>query len=351
MVSVGFGLQDKTQPTVGIPRALTFYKQAATWMEFFTSLGVSVVLSGPTNKRILEEGINLSVDEACLPVKVYLGHVKQLLREQTDYIFVHRQQDFNAQEVLCTKLWGIPDICRNTFELPDGRKWLELNISPSVDGISEYKAWYKVGRDLAPKPARIKAAYHHATLAQGRYEAWLQAGKPPMQALQLTSSGAVPNDKQTSPSSASQAENRRIRIALLGHAYLVHDEYFGVSLAKMLRHLGARVHTVEELDKELCRSCGREISPALYWTYNREVVGAAGLYLRQGVDGVILVEAFPCGPDALVLDYAMRKLKGRAPIMRLVLDELQALTGIQTRLESFIDVLRVRYEETTDARI
>ncbi len=145
--------------------------------------------------------------------------------------------------------------------------------------------------------------------------------------------------------------NVKIRIALLGHAYLIHDEYFGVPLAKMLRHLGARVQVVEELDKELCRSCGREISPALYWTYNREVVGATDLYLRQGVDGVILIEAFPCGPDALALDYAMRKLKGRVPIMRLVLDELQALTGIQTRLESFIDVIRMRCEETADARI
>lgn len=338
----------KGQPTVGVPRALTFYKQAAMCVEFFTSLGARVVLSGSTNRETVEDGIELSVDESCLPVKIFIGHVKQLIRQQPDFIFVCRQQDFSEHEVLCTKLWGLPDICRNTFTLPEGCQWLELNVSQSVDRISELRAWCRAGRILTRNRARIRASYRRAALAQKRYEAWLLAGETPMQALKLALSGAMPDAEGEHSTEACHAAGRQLRIALVGHSYLVHDEHLGQPLIKLLRKLGAEVHLVEQLDKHLCRSCGKEISPHLDWTYNREIVGAAELYLRQGVDGVIFVESFPCGPDALALDLATRKIRGRAPIMRLVIDEQQGLAGVQTRFESFVDVLHMRSKEDPD---
>ncbi len=57
--------------------------------------------------------------------------------------------------------------------------------------------------------------------------------------------------------------------------------------------------------------------------------------------------AFPCGPDALVIELCKLKIKN-IPSVILVLDELQAEIGLITRLESFIDILRIkrkRYEE------
>lgn len=329
-------------PVVGLPRGLNFYKQAAKWVAFLSALGARVVLSPPTNKEIMENGIRLSVDESCLPVKVYLGHVQHLTREKVDFIFVCRHQDFEAREVLCTKLWGLPDVCRNTFELPQGCNWLELNISPTIDKISEYKAYYKLGRTFTRNPFRIRAAFRRALSAQKRYESLLEAGKSPSRALELALSDAHPVSAPAPVRAADGDGDGRIRIALLGHSYLVQDEHLGQPLFKMLRRLGVQVHIVEDLDKEQCRARGRELSPALYWTYNREIVGAADVYLRGGIDGLIFVEAFPCGPDSLALDYAVRKLRGKAAIMRLVIDELQALSGIQTRLESFIDVIQLR---------
>lgn len=336
----------KAGPMVGIPRALTFYKQAAMWVVFLESLGAQIIISNPTNKGILENGLKRSMDESCLPAKIFLGHVQDLINQKPDYIFVCRQQDFSAQEVLCTKLWGIPDICRNTFELPDGCNWLELNISPSIERITALRAWRKVGRTFTRNPLRIWAAFLRANRAQKSYEAWLRSGKHPLEALKLVRGNQI-NKKPEQPL-VVEKDNKKIRIALLGHAYLIHDEHFGKPIIKLLKKLGAQVHIVEDLDKEVCRSMGREVSPGLYWTYNREIVGAAEYYLRDGVDGAIMVEAFPCGPDALALDLAMRKMRGRAPIMRLVLDELQALTGIQTRLESFLDVLQMRRKEVAN---
>jgi predicted nucleotide-binding protein (sugar kinase/HSP70/actin superfamily) len=318
------------------------------WTVFFESLGARVVFSKTTSKETLDNGLSLSVDESCLPAKVFLGHVGDLVSKHPDFIFVCRQQDFGRNEALCTKLWGVPDICRNTFDLPAGCRWLELNISPAIDGITAFKAWWKVGRVLTRNPWRILLAYLKACRAQHCYERWLQAGKSPMEAIELVRGGA--GHPQKFPSAVQvESGNGKVRIAVLGHSYLIHDEHFGRPVLKLLKKLGADVHVAEQLDRHHCRSVGREVSPSLYWTYNSEIVGAAEHYLQDGVDGAILVEAFPCGPDSLALELATRKFRGRAPVMRLVLDELQALTGLQTRLESFVDVLQMRQLEAANA--
>jgi predicted nucleotide-binding protein (sugar kinase/HSP70/actin superfamily) len=339
---------NETGPIIGVPQALSYYKHAAMWDVFFNHLGARVEASGPTNKKILEDGLRLAVAESCLPLKVYLGHVHKLIQRKPDYILLFRQQDFAPDNVLCTVFWGLPDICRNLFELPDGCQWLELNISPSIDKIDEYKAYKKVGRTFTINPFHIRSAFLQAVKAQKRYDSWLRNDKAPRDALDLSRKHREPETVKNCIENRIETHDKQVQIGLLGHAYLIHDEHFGIPIIKLLHQMGAKIHIVEDLDKDMCRNIGREVSPNLYWTYNREILGAAEHYLRNGVDGLILLEAFPCGPDALALEYTTRKLRDRAPIMRLVIDELQALTGIQTRLESFIDVLRMRRGEAAD---
>jgi predicted nucleotide-binding protein (sugar kinase/HSP70/actin superfamily) len=137
---------------------------------------------------------------------------------------------------------------------------------------------------------------------------------------------------------------------MLGHPYIVWDNFFGKPLSGILDELGAEVHTIEQAPEDQLQELGRELSPTLQWTYNREILGGMEYYLRQGIDGLVLLETFPCGPDALVLDLAVRKLKGRAPIIRIVLDDLRSMSGMRTRLESFYDVLEMRKEETRGQR-
>ncbi len=73
-------------PKVGIPRALHYYNYFPLWKTFFTELGAKVVLSPPTNRRVLDAGVKHASSEVCLPVKVYLGHI-DALRHEVDYLF------------------------------------------------------------------------------------------------------------------------------------------------------------------------------------------------------------------------------------------------------------------------
>ena len=78
---------------IGIPKALYYYRYGALWAAFFRALGCEVVLSPDTNKDFLTQGSKLSIDEGCLSLKIYLGHVQWLL-DRCDLVFVPRVANF-----------------------------------------------------------------------------------------------------------------------------------------------------------------------------------------------------------------------------------------------------------------
>ena len=73
---------------IGIPRALSYYNFFPFWYGFFTDLGIEIVLSDVTTKQTMSIGSSLVVPETCLPVKVYVGHILNLLDKGVDKIFV-----------------------------------------------------------------------------------------------------------------------------------------------------------------------------------------------------------------------------------------------------------------------
>ena len=64
---------------IGIPRAMSFYNNYPFYYGFFNDLGIKIVLSDVTTKQTMSEGASLVVTETCLPIKVYVGHVLNLL--------------------------------------------------------------------------------------------------------------------------------------------------------------------------------------------------------------------------------------------------------------------------------
>ena len=94
--------------------------------------------------------------------------------------------------------------------------------------------------------------------------------------------------------------------------------------------------TTEELESAIASLVGRA-----YWTYEEEVVGAGEHYLKSGVDGIIGIMTFGCGPDSLMMDIVHRQAaRLRVPaFMSLTLEEHTAEAGIVTRLEAFLDMI------------
>ena len=105
-------------PTIGIPRALLYHRFETLWKTYFETLGVTIMVSPPTNREILESGAALAIDETCLSAKIYLGHVQTLIGK-CDYIFIPRYSNLGRQEAFCTRFEGIYDQTRNIFRASD----------------------------------------------------------------------------------------------------------------------------------------------------------------------------------------------------------------------------------------
>lgn len=304
---------------VGIPKAFLYYRYRVLWETFFEALNIEIVLSPDTNKDILNQGTMYAIDETCLSSKIYLGHVHYLL-DKCDRLFVPRISNFGKDGILCTKFEALYDIVRNTFR-DQSPKLLDFNIDVRR-AKGELKAFMYLGRRLnKSRPAAFRA-YMLAKLAHRQ---------------------AAAEEVRT------QYEILRgdsLKILIVGHPYNVYDKLIGAPVIKILRELGAVPIIADIVDRRKAREKCFELTDSLPWTYNRELVGAV-LEYKDSVNGIILMSAFPCGPDSLVNEILLRRIHG-IPMLNLLMDSQQSEAGIETRLESFIDIIRFQREAKTD---
>ncbi len=60
----------------------------------------------------------------------------------------------------------------------------------------------------------------------------------------------------------------------------------------------------------------------------------------ERVDGIVLVSAFPCGPDSMTDDAIVRCIQGKPVLEPHHRRAEAARPGLETRVESFVDILR-----------
>ena len=101
---------------IGIPRAMSFYHNYPFYYGFFTDLGIKIVLSDITTKQTMSKGASLVVTETCLPIKVFIGHVLNLIDKGIDKIFVPSIQSIAPKIYNCSKIRGLPDLVRNVVK-------------------------------------------------------------------------------------------------------------------------------------------------------------------------------------------------------------------------------------------
>ncbi len=301
---------------IGIPRAFLYYKYHYLWETFFEELGIEYIVSPYTNREIYKQGSIWAIDEACLSSKIYLGHVDYLI-DKCDYVLVPRVFGYGTDGTVCTKFQAIYDVVKNTFR-DRNIKILFYNINPK-ETANEFRAFLKIGKFLGKKKAAITRAYVIAKQSQKMH-----------QEMDLKYQEQL-------------LEKDGLKILLVGHQYNVYDRYIGSPIIQYLKELGATPIIADICDKKEAREASKQISETLPWAFNKELVGALAIYKDQ-VDGIILMSSFPCGPDSLVNEIIIRRVKG-LPMLNLILDGQDGSAGLETRLESFIDIIKLKKED------
>ena len=293
MASPGFPLRAAADGPrrIGMPRALLHYRYGTLWTTFFEALGCDVVLSDPTDRSTVAHGDALSNDECCLASKIYLGHVASLVdSDACDAVFVPSIANVGRRRGFCTKFQALPDLVANTFA--DQR--IEV-LSCLVNEVDEHKSMKDALIELARAQEQAERA---ATLRQTRALSQLEAAR----------------------AAARRPEDAPLAILLAAHPYLAHDAFMGGALTDLLESMNAVVLFADEADRERSLQASFDFSDTLPWIVNREIIGAI-TQLHHRVDAIV------------------RCIQGK-PVLNLTIDAQSGTAGLETRVESFIDILR-----------
>lgn len=319
---------------LGFPRALTYYNYFPFLYGFFTNLGFEIKLSDPTTKKTLIDGASLVVTETCLPIKVYVGHVINLIEKGVKNIFTPSIQSIAPKIYNCSKIRGLPDLIRNVVKGDYNLIEATLDKSEKNLGLMEFLK-------EAVKPfgitdeIKIKEALKAGFVLHNNFRVMMQHGLTFENALKNAKDGKVViNSKQ-------EEQSKGINVALVAHGYNIYDKRVCMDVFKKLKDLGVNVYSALQLTDEQLADGISTLEAEMYWANQLEMTGAAGHYLKSdNIDGLITITAFGCGPDSLMIEDIKRKSKNfNKPLLNLTIDEHTGEAGFVTRLEAFCDML------------
>ncbi len=302
---------------VGFPRGLLFYDYYPFWKEFLKGIDVEIIVSPKTNKDILNAGIASCVDEACLPVKIYHGHV-EYLKDKADYILIPRYYSLYSREYNCPKHLGITNMIESSIEN------LPPLITPKVQikYINDLKIPAReVGRRFIKNHNKLNKAIENGLKVQNAY---------------------------TNMNYHVTSNTINKKLLILGHGYNIHDEFINMGLLKKLKEGNIDIILPEEVTDDEIQRQAKTLDKRMFWTNGKKIVGAAfSLIEKRIIDGIIYISAFGCGLDSVLLYIVeQRAIEENIPMLTMTFDEQTGEAGANTRLEAFIDMLnwRCNYE-------
>ncbi len=297
-----------------MPRGLLYFRYHPFILTFLDELDAEIVLSEKTNKEILNLGVKCCIDEACLPIKIYHGHVASIA-DKCDLMIIPRIIKEKGGEFICPKFCGLPEMIANSISnIP------VITYNPIyMDSKKKLEKWVLgLGKNITNSNNKIRQAYKKAVRAQEAYSLGIED---------------------------EQYDNK---IALVGHPYCIHDSFFNMNIIKKLNNMGVGVITEEVLSKEPFKDQWEPLFKKPFWDFTKNSYGfCMNIYKNYNANGIIYVSSFGCGIDSVSIELIKNRVKD-FPFLVLKIDEHTGEAGMDTRIEAFISMLIERNDLTED---
>lgn len=290
---------------VGIPKGLLYYKYHPFIGRFLVELGVEIITSTDTNKNILDQGVKYCVDEACLPMKIFHGHIVDI-KDKCDLLIIPRIMRLRQREFICPKFCGLPEMIM--YSIPNMPK---VMIEPiyATNEKELYDWCKKLGKMITKDRSKIRSAFNKALEEQRNFKFGIKD------------------------------EGFEKNIALVGHPYNIYDTFINMNLVEKLNKLGVGVITEEYMTEEQIKLETKILFKRPFWTFAANSYGFTTSIARNNeIDGAIYISSFACGIDSVVLELIKEKIED-FPFLVLKIDEHTGEGGIDTRIEAFIDMI------------
>lgn len=293
---------------VGVPKGLLYYKYHPFICNFLNELGTEVITSEDTNKSILDKGVKYCTDEACLPIKIFHGHVASI-RDKCDIMIIPRIMQLRKREFICPKFCGLPEMIINS--IPD----MPSVISSPIYAYSDKKLYEwvsELGHKITKNNSKIHKAFINSLRVYNNYE------------------------------SGIKDEEFKFNVALVGHPYNIYDSFSNMNIIKKLNTLGIGVITEEYVESECINNEVKKLFKKPFWSFAKNSYGfSTYLIENKKINGIIYISSFACGIDSIVVELIKDRI-GCLPFLVLKIDEHTGEAGIDTRIEAFQDMLERR---------
>ena len=313
-----FRTEKATGVQIGIPRCLAMYELFPFFYEFLRQLGFDPVLSEQTTRKTIELGSELALADTCLPVKVALGQIQDLVSKKINLLFLpsvitmQPQDDIFPRSYVCPYVQSLPYLTRAVFGDKVTVHAPYLHFDRGQAGIEE--SLIQFGKDVGKSKNEVKTAIKKAL---GH---WTDVKE---QIMEL---------------------GRKILIELDDTAFVVcsrpyngFDTGMNLNLPKKLRDLGVLAIPLDFLDLDY-GSIQDDFSN-MYWHYGQRIMAAAQRIARDKRLFPVYLSNFACGPDSFLTRFFREKL-GAKPFLLLEIDEHSGDAGFITRCEAFLDSIR-----------
>jgi predicted CoA-substrate-specific enzyme activase len=321
---------------VGIPRAMSMFDRYPFWHRYFTTLGIDVVLSPPTDQKIAADGIELALAQPCYPIQVAHGHALALLNQGVDYLLSPNVLNAESDECstciahLCPWNQTLPYVLQTAPKLEDHKhKFLVPTLHFQLGREMVKKGLAECMRKLGVSRKASDAATDAAYAAQREFQSRLiEAGKRALAKLDDTGEPGL---------------------VLVGRGYNIYDRNINCDIPRKLRHrYGANVIPFDFLvtGKEYVG----DIHPNMYWSSGQKILAASRMIATRPNLHMIYISNFKCGPDSYI-KHCTREAVG-APLLMLQFDGHGNDAGYMTRCEAYLDskgILRC-YQSGQEAR-
>ncbi len=291
---------------IGIPRALLYYYYKDIWTTFFDELDIPYIISPKTNKKIIKLGNKYSADEMCQSMKIFIGHAISL-ENKCDYLLIPRIENFKCNNQTCTNFLSLYDLINSTTH----KQILNYNIDLEK-GDTLKKGLFNIGLKLGKNKKEIKLAYKKA-----------------MKTYKINKNSSIKEN-------IKKLGSDKLKILIVSHAYNTYDEMIGRDIIKYLEKNNIEIIYCDKFDEKKAENLSKSYSKDLYFKYNKDNIGALKI-CENNINGVIFLSSFPCGPDSITNELVMRKIN--IPYINLVIDDNSSFLSLETRLESFIDMI------------
>jgi predicted CoA-substrate-specific enzyme activase len=305
-------------PVVGVPRALMVYDYAPLIIAFLNALDVRVILSGKTNKQIMEQSCELGYTDSCFPIKLLHGHAASL--SDVDYILypsairLGLKDGDEDQKYACPLVQASPYIIRQVLGLE--KQLLVPTIDLSMGDADVIKNFTEVAVKIGFSRKQGRNAAMAGLKAQREFETErVELGRKIIEQIR---------------------ENNQLGVVMFARSYMSQDSGANLGIAEKLAQLGVVPIPLDFLPLESVNI--KEYSDRPYWFYEGKHIAGAALTVSDPQLYGLLLTNFGCGPNSFIIKI-VEDIMGGKPMGQLEIDEHAAEAGIVTRLEAYVDTI------------